>query len=93
MSVTAVSVCGSLKRIPLILSAFDGHSRTVVTIASELLPDALIQGLLLRSNTSGNPRKQMPEWIHFEASHNTVTSPLEYSFMTGWSTIIVKSED
>jgi hypothetical protein len=37
-----------------------------------------IQGLRLGSKTSGNPRKQIPEWMQIPGFQTTVTSALGY---------------
>jgi hypothetical protein len=55
-----------------------GHSFTCRTISKVIEPSGRIHGFTRGSKTSGNPRKQFPQWIQSEGFQTTVTSPFEY---------------
>jgi len=54
------------------VSAPEGHLSTVFLMASASAASIITQGCLIGLKTSGRFEKQLPEWVHFSESQETV---------------------
>lgn len=73
----------------LILNAPDGHFATASIIAADAAFSTCTHGCSLGLNTAGKFFTQFPECMHFPACHTTVTSPLLYSLMMFFVSILL----
>ena len=63
----------------------DGQASTWFTIVSVSCPSRTTHGRRRGSNTFGNPRAQIAEWMQSDGCHTTVISPFEYRLMVSLS--------